>query len=129
MESVADIERALQVTLREYQHPTEARTFYAPYVEPSLDLAAPVLPVTGLENFFFTAASGQLAGWSSRARDPRHPPGGSEGGEYIGNDFRAAYVPGVRPLDGTGQLSPCWSLTAITPAISRIMKLWPICLW
>ena len=33
---VADIERAFHVTLRVYQHPTEARTFHAPDVEPSL---------------------------------------------------------------------------------------------
>jgi len=32
--TVADIERAFQVTLRVYQHPQEARTFYAPDLEP-----------------------------------------------------------------------------------------------
>src|SRR5271157_5349683 len=37
--SVADIERIFHVTMRVYQHPTEARTFFAPDVEPSLDLA------------------------------------------------------------------------------------------
>src|ERR1039458_1937257 len=39
--SVADIERALHVTLRVYQHPTEKRMFHAPDAEPSLDLAGP----------------------------------------------------------------------------------------
>ena len=34
-----------------YQHPTEARTFYAPDAEPSLDLAVPVLGISGLDNY------------------------------------------------------------------------------
>ena len=34
--SVADIERALQVTMRTYAHPTEPRTFFAPDTEPSV---------------------------------------------------------------------------------------------
>ena len=33
--SVADIERVFHITMRTYQHPTEARTFFAPDVEPS----------------------------------------------------------------------------------------------
>ena len=49
--SVADIERALHVTMQVYQHPTENRTFYAPDVEPSLDLAVPVLSISGLNNY------------------------------------------------------------------------------
>jgi len=32
--SVADIEKALGVTLRLYTHPSESRSFYAPDVEP-----------------------------------------------------------------------------------------------
>jgi subtilase family serine protease len=47
--SVADIEKAFQVTLGVYQHPREARTFYAPEAEPSLDLAVPVLHISGLD--------------------------------------------------------------------------------
>ena len=49
--AVADIERAFHVTMREYQHPTEARTFYAPDTEPSLDLAVPILHINGLDNY------------------------------------------------------------------------------
>jgi len=40
--STADVERALHVKLQTYQHPKEKRTFYAPDVEPLLDLAVPV---------------------------------------------------------------------------------------
>ena len=49
--SVADIEKAFHVTLRLYQHPTEARTFYAADGDPSLDLTATVLGINGLDNF------------------------------------------------------------------------------
>ena len=98
--SVADIERALQVTLREYQHPQEARTFYAPDAEPSLDLAVPVLHIAGLDNFSLPHPNLRVGPATPAARVI--PQAGSEGGEYIGNDFRAAYVPGS-PLTGTGQ--------------------------
>ena len=37
--------------MRVYQHPVEARTFFAPDVEPSLDLDTPVLAISGLDNY------------------------------------------------------------------------------
>ena len=49
--TVADIEKTFHVTMRVYRHPQEARTFYAPDVEPSVDLAVPVLYVSGLNNY------------------------------------------------------------------------------
>ena len=49
--SVADVEKAFHVKMLVYPHPTEARTFYAPDVEPSLDLAVPVLRIAGLDNY------------------------------------------------------------------------------
>ena len=48
--SVADIQKVLHLTMRVYQHPKEARTFYACDVEPSLDLATPILTISGLNN-------------------------------------------------------------------------------
>jgi hypothetical protein len=47
-----DIERAFHTKLRVYRHPNEARTFYSPEVEPSLDSSLPVLSVAGLDDFF-----------------------------------------------------------------------------
>ena len=99
--SVADIERALHVTIRVYRHPTEARTFYAPDVEPSVDAALPILDISGLENY--------SRGRSNSKIKPAHPTGaeipptgsGPEG-SYIGGDFRAAYASGVS-LTGAGQ--------------------------
>ena len=100
--SVADIERALHVTLRVYQHPTEKRTFYAPDVEPSLDLAVPILQHQRLGQLL--AAAPALAGHAAGQRPNAAPNAGSgPGGTYMGNDFRAAYVPGTT-LTGAGQV-------------------------
>jgi Pro-kumamolisin, activation domain/Viral BACON domain len=100
--SVADIEKIFHLTLRTYNHPTEARTFFAPDTEPSLALAVPVLTVAGLNNYrlphpmSLRRAPAQAAGMVPLAN------GSGPGSNYIGNDFRAAYVPGVQ-LTGTGQ--------------------------
>ncbi len=96
--TVADIQRAFHVTLNEYQHPTEARTFYAPNIEPSLDLATPILHISGLDNYVLPRPCLKQAG-SGRAKPQT---GSGPDGAYMGNDFRAAYTPGVT-LTGAGQ--------------------------
>jgi len=100
--SVANIQKAMHVTLRVYQHPYEARKFYAPDVEPSLDLSVPVLSIGGLDNYSLPRprlvakplVNGQNASPNS---------GSGTGGTYMGNDFRAAYAPGVT-LNGSRQI-------------------------
>jgi uncharacterized repeat protein (TIGR03803 family) len=95
--TVASVERAFHVTLNEYQHPTEARTFYAPDVEPSLDLTTPILSVSGLDNYVVPHPCLRLL------NQPKADATGSgPGGTYLGNDFRSAYLPGVT-LTGSGQ--------------------------
>jgi len=97
--SVADIEKTFHVHLRQYQHPTETRTFYAPDSEPSVDLATPLLGITGLDNFVIPHPQSL---WASK-RNPAQPLAGSApDGNYWGKDFRAAYVPGTT-LTGAGQ--------------------------
>jgi hypothetical protein len=49
--TVADIEAAFNVNMLVYQHPTEARTFFAPDVEPSLNLTVPIVGIEGLNNY------------------------------------------------------------------------------
>ena len=49
--SVADIQNALHVTMKVYQHPKEARTFYAPSTEPQVDASIPILHISGLDNY------------------------------------------------------------------------------
>src|SRR5262249_8748999 len=51
---ITNIEKMLHVTMRVHNHPTEARTFYAPDREPSVDLAVPILFIAGLDNFHLT---------------------------------------------------------------------------
>ncbi len=97
--AVADIEKAFHVTLHVYQHPTEARTFYAPDVEPSVDGALPILNVHGLDNYSLPHPNLHIKPFGSATPNFGAGPGGS----YRGSDFRAAYVPGV-PLTGSGQI-------------------------
>src|SRR5580704_3547594 len=96
---VANIEKAFQVKMGLYQHPTEKRTFYSPDREPSLDLGVPVLHISGLDNFTLPRPKNKLA--STKPASIR-PTGSGPGGQYVGSDMRAAYY-GSGPLTGTGQ--------------------------
>ena len=104
---VADIERALQVTMRTYAHPTERRAFFAPDTEPSV--------AAGVADFvhcrpgqFRPAASEESAALSIEGARKSRPRGGSgPNGILAGFDYRAAYAPGVdadgnRPDGGVG---------------------------
>ena len=99
--SVAQIERAFHTTLRTYQHPTEARTFYAPDTDPSLDVAVPILSINGLNNYALPRPHVHPDPlYRRRGAQPNN--GSGPGGAYAGNDFRTAYVPGTS-LTGSGQ--------------------------
>jgi uncharacterized repeat protein (TIGR01451 family) len=99
--SVADIEKALHITMGIYKHPTENRNFFAPDTEPSLDCAVPVLHIAGLDNYYIPHPN--YKSHPIRPLEANQPAMGSgPGGTYAGNDFRAAYVPGVT-LNGAGQ--------------------------
>ena len=104
--SVADIEKAFHVHMLVYQHPVEARTFFAPDVEPSLDLDTPVLAISGLDNYVKPRPLIHPPGVSPRIRLLGGGGGGGGGGgntgPYEGYDFLNAYAPGVSQ-DGTGQ--------------------------
>ena len=98
--SVADIQKAFHVTLQVYRHPAEARDFYAPDVEPSVDANLPIADISGLNSYGLP-----------RPKNVKKNPsdatslgtGSGSGGTYMGNDFRAAYLPGVT-LTGSGQM-------------------------
>ncbi len=100
--NVSDIERAFHTTLRTYQHPTEARDFFAPDVEPTVDASLPILNVSGLNNYSIPhpnmhiepVAAGKATGTAA---------GSGPSGNYRGYDFRNAYAPGTT-LDGSGQI-------------------------
>jgi len=104
--TVGDIERAFHVSLNEYQHPTESRTFRAPSTDPSLDLDVPVLSIGGLDTFQLPRPCLKPLTNSSRQHlgDNAKPQSGSgPAGSYFAKDFRAAYAPNVTQT-GTGQI-------------------------
>ena len=100
--SVADIEKVFHVTMRTYRHPTENRNFFAPDVEPSVDLTVPILHISGLDNYSLPHPNLKVKPASQNAQATPNTGSGPTN-SYFGNDFRAAYVPGVS-LTGSGQI-------------------------
>jgi PKD repeat protein len=98
--TVAQMEKVLHVSFLVYQHPTEARIFFAPDVEPSLDFDLPVLHISGLDNYILPHPNFHQA--KPNPQSPTPQGGSGPNGRYMGNDYRAAYAPGVT-LTGTGQ--------------------------
>jgi len=96
--SVAAIEKACHINLLLYARPN-GEPFFAPDREPALDLATPILAITGLNNYA-RPHPGSLG--KGGARPGGSGAGSAPGGSLIGSDFRAAFAPGVS-LDGSGQ--------------------------
>jgi hypothetical protein len=94
------VENAFHISLRTYRHPNEARDFFAPDTEPTVDAALPVVDIQGLSNF-----SRPQPNLVSKNITGVAPKSGSapDGFSYFGNDFRNAYVPGTT-LTGAGQM-------------------------
>jgi subtilase family serine protease len=101
--AVEDIERLFHVRLQVYQHPYEPRTFYAPDVDPSLDIDDAVLAITGLDNYQLPHPKPLRGTLASDHTGPTPRLGSGPSGTFIGMDFRAAYAPGTS-LDGSGQV-------------------------
>ena len=99
--SVANVERAMNVHMGMYQHPTEPRTFYAPDREPSVNLPFQLWHVAGLDNFSIP----KPAGLERRPEGTKAKSGATTGSgpsaSFLGSDMRAAYYGGS--LTGTGQ--------------------------
>jgi hypothetical protein len=100
--SVSDIEKAFRLRLKEFRHPKEARTFYAPDAEPALDLPIPVKFIAGLDNLVLPQPASLQFSSADKKKSPKANAGSAPDGSYLGADFRNAYAPGVR-LTGAGQ--------------------------
>jgi subtilase family serine protease len=104
--NAADVEKAFHVRLRVYRHPTEERNFFAPDTEPWVEADVPVLDVMGLDDYILPHPKDlkriKAGSQNGTSVTNRAESGSGPGGDYIGNDFRAAYVPGVTNT-GTGQ--------------------------
>jgi subtilase family serine protease len=105
--SVANIEKALHVSMSVYQHDTENRTFFAPDREPTPDLAVQLWHIGGLDNYatpkpaFHKIDPSEAANVQSNATT-----GSGPGASFLGSDMRAAYYVdgnGAATLTGTGQ--------------------------
>ena len=97
---IASIEKAFQLTMGVYMHPTENRTFYAPDREPSVDLPFRLWHIAGLDDF----SRPHPAGLHQRKPNvtPNATTGSGPGNSFLGSDMRAAYYGGTT-LTGTGQ--------------------------
>jgi hypothetical protein len=117
--SVADIEKAFNIHMQTFKHPKENRDFFAPDVEPSLNLKTPVLAISGLDNFVKPRPRIHVSVTSSRPSvRPLGGGGGGGGGDgntgpFEGYDFRDAYAAGVSQ-DGTGQSVGLFELFAFS---------------
>jgi subtilase family serine protease len=103
--TVADVERALNVRIGTYYYPAEARHFFAPDREPTIDVATHILHVSGLDNAslpFNHLTRGHLPGNTPDAGAHRVQTGSGPDGNFIGSDIRRAYY-GGRNLTGAGQ--------------------------
>ncbi len=115
---VSAIQKALHVTMQVYPHPKEARTFYAPDTNPTLDLGVPILSIGGLNNFSpprpMNLKVTPLGAGTGPSANPQVAGSGPRG-FLLGRDFRNAYAPGVA-LDGSGQTLGLFELGGYYPS-------------
>jgi uncharacterized repeat protein (TIGR01451 family) len=107
---VSVVEKALHIAMHIYSHPSQSRTFYAPDSEPAVPSGLSIQDISGLDSYrrphpkikFKPAShpSGVIADVKPSVAVPN--VGSGPDGNYIGNDFRTAYVPGTT-LNGSGQ--------------------------
>ena len=97
--TVAQAERTFHVQIGLYRDPAGSRVFFAPDREPTLDIATPILHITGLDNAM--PPRPRLLPPSAAAAAPRLTGSGPHG-YFIGTDIRAAYYPSGT-LTGAGQ--------------------------
>jgi xanthomonalisin len=100
--SIGAINRALHVQMGTFQHPTEARTFFAPDREPTVDLRVPLLAISDLTDV--TPKINHLHRGSDveRFSAVSHASGSGPSGQFLPSDMRVAYY-GNGPLTGAGQ--------------------------
>lgn len=94
--TVETVNQAFSVSVNNYRHPNQGRTFFSADREPTaVGLAVPILQVTGLNNY-------ALPHPMLKRGVPALAAGSGPSGEYLPSDMRAAYY-GNGPLTGAGQ--------------------------
>ncbi|RDI99010.1 hypothetical protein DVT68_10985 [Dyella solisilvae] len=106
---VSAVEKAFNVKMRTYQHPTENRVFFSPDREPTTALATPLWHVSGLDNYslphpLYVKKSdyAKANGINPEAVVPHATTGSGPSASFLGSDMRAAYYGGTA-LTGAGQ--------------------------
>ena len=107
--TVANVEKAFNVTMRNYKHPTENRVFFSPDREPTTDMAVKLWHVSGMDNFSIPHAKyvkrsdyAAAHGISPEAVVSHATTGSGPSASFLGSDMRAAYYGGTA-LTGAGQ--------------------------
>lgn len=99
--TVAQVQKAFNVRMALYHHPTENRLFYSPDREPSVNLSVPIAHIAGLDNY---STPKPMFHRSPQPDNQVHyvTAGSGPGGAFLASDMRYAYY-GTGSLDGTGQ--------------------------
>ncbi|MGA9587633.1 MAG: protease pro-enzyme activation domain-containing protein [Terracidiphilus sp.] len=107
--TVSNIEAALHVNMRTYQHPTENRAFYSPDREPTADLPFNLWHISGLDNYSIPRALhisrdeyAAAHGIDAEKVVSHATTGSGPSASFLGSDMRAAYY-GSGSLTGAGQ--------------------------
>jgi subtilase family serine protease len=98
----------LHVTMRQFQHPTENRTFFAPDREPTVDLGVQLLHINGLDNYVRPFTHMRRHPASEQGMVARASSGSGPSGDYLPSDIRAAYY-GSGSLTGAGVTAAIFS--------------------
>jgi subtilase family serine protease len=111
--NVSDIEKTFQVRLGVYQHPTENRTFFGPDVPPTVATNQPISFVVGLDNYVIPQPRSHIRPIGAISHQSNNDSGTGTNNEYLGKDFRTAYIPGSS-LNGAGQVVGLFELDGYT---------------
>jgi uncharacterized membrane protein len=106
--SVDQINKAFHLTMTEYRHPVEDRTFYSPDRNPSFQLSTPIAHVAGLDDYSIPQSMLKRVkqDGQNELQDALKAASVSGSGpyqSYLASDMRAAYYGGTA-LDGNGQV-------------------------
>ena len=95
----ANVEKAFHIKLNKFQHPKEAREFFAPDAEPTVEATLPVTDIQGLSDYSRPHPHLHKAVANALPLTGTAP---DSSGSYFANDFRNAYAAGTTNT-GTGQ--------------------------
>jgi xanthomonalisin len=100
--SVDTVNQAFNVNMGAYAHPTDARQFFAPDREPTVDLPVPLISIAGLNNFTPPSTHLKQGNLAQVAAAGVRTTGSGPSGQFLPSDMRVAYY-GNGPLTGAGQ--------------------------